>query len=479
MSVIKLSGEYIKQGFTQVDNVFLSDYLSSASGDEIKVYLAGLMLASNGEEGDIFAKISAQTKLSDVRVGECFAYWEKQGLVELKNGNVFYLSVKSPLPPVVKFNAQKFKTFTEETVRIFPDKILTPNEYNRYFEFITAAGMDVNAMLLIMQYCKDLGGGKTSTDYVLAVASAWAKDGLLKEKQIVSRIEELETYSEALRLLFEALGIKRAPTFDDRQLFSSWQNNYGYTLDAVLTAARALKKRGGMDRLNDFMRELYGAQAVTAAEIAEYVANKQKVHDLCVKICKNVGVYYGNTESAEEVYVTPWLRLGFEPDALERISKYCFLRNARELESVNQMVLKFAKQGLFTENDIAAYVDRQIRLDEKIRAVYEKCGFVGPIRDKDRENYRDWEEWGFEPEAIFIVAEHFADKTFPMSGINRTLGELKTHGLFTTESIKKYLEKNTSTSKNNAAPKDASGYMKHEYTEEQLKRAFVNFDNWD
>ena len=322
MSVIKLSGEYVKQGFTQVDNVFLSDYLASAGGDEIKVYLTGLMLAGSGFDGDFIAKISAYAKLTEARVAECFAYWEKQGLVEVKQDGVFYLSVKSPLPPVIKFNAQKFKTFTEETTRIFPDKILTPNEYNRYFEFITTSGMDINAMLLIMQYCKDLGGGKTSTDYVLAVAAAWVKDGLLKEKQIASHIEELETYSEDLKLLFEALGVKRAPTFDDRQKFSSWQNNYSFTTDAILTAARALKKKGGMERLDSFIKELSASQAITSAEIAEYVENKQKTHELCIKICKNIGVYYGNTESAEEVYVTPWLRMGFEQASLETLSKY-------------------------------------------------------------------------------------------------------------------------------------------------------------
>lgn len=476
MSVIKLSGEYVKQGFTQVDNVFLSDYLASAGGDEIKVYLTGLMLAGSGFDGDFIAKISAYAKLTEARVAECFAYWEKQGLVEVKQDGVFYLSVKSPLPPVIKFNAQKFKTFTEETTRIFPDKILTPNEYNRYFEFITTSGMDINAMLLIMQYCKDLGGGKTSTDYVLAVAAAWVKDGLLKEKQIASHIEELETYSEDLKLLFEALGVKRAPTFDDRQKFSSWQNNYSFTTDAILTAARALKKKGGMERLDSFIKELSASQAITSAEIAEYVENKQKTHELCIKICKNIGVYYGNTESAEEVYVTPWLRMGFEQAALETLSKYCFLRNARDLESMNQMVLKFGKKGLFTEQDIASYVDRQIKLDEKIRAVYDKCGYVGPIREKDRENYRLWEEWGFDEEEIFLVAEHFSDKTFPLTSVNRTLGELHNKGITGAENVKRHLD---SFGKKQTTAKDAGGYEKHQYSEEELKKAFFNFDNWD
>ena len=475
--VIKLGGDYVKQAFTQVDNLFLSDYMPSANGDDVKIYLTGLMLASSGFDGDYVKKISSTLKITEERVTEGFAYWEKQGLTETRGDSVYYMSVKTPLPPVVRFNTQKFKVFTEETVRIFPDKILTPNEYNRYFEFMTSSGMEVNAMLLIMQYCKEQGGGRTSTDYVLTVASAWAKDGLLKEKQIISRVEELEAYSEDLRLVFAALGIKRAPTFDDRQLFSSWQKEYGFTLNAILTAAKALKKRGGTERLDAYLKELSAARALTASEIEEYAKRKQSVRELCVKICKNIGVYYSNTDSVEEVYVMPWLGLGFDADALERLSKYCFLRNARDLESMNQMVNKFASLGIFSSDDIASYVDRQIKLDEKIRRVYSKCGYIGSISNKDRENYRAWEEWGFDEDVIFAVAENFSDKNFPMSSINRTLGELRNRGIFTVQGAIDYMKDEKGRTKTSS--KDADGYEKHMYSEEQLKHAFVNFDNWD
>ncbi|MGN0768005.1 MAG: DnaD domain protein [Christensenellales bacterium] len=475
--VIKLGGDYVKQAFTQVDNLFLSDYMPSANGDDVKIYLTGLMLASSGFDGDYVKKISSTLKITEERVTEGFAYWEKQGLTETRGDSVYYMSVKTPLPPVVRFNTQKFKVFTEETVRIFPDKILTPNEYNRYFEFMTSSGMEVNAMLLIMQYCKEQGGGRTSTDYVLTVASAWAKDGLLKEKQIISRVEELEAYSEDLRLVFAALGIKRAPTFDDRQLFSSWQKEYGFTLNAILTAAKALKKRGGTERLDAYLKELSAARALTASEIEEYAKRKQSVRELCVKICKNIGVYYSNTDSVEEVYVMPWLGLGFDADALERLSKYCFLRNARDLESMNQMVNKFASLGIFSSDDIASYVDRQIKLDEKIRRVYSKCGYIGSISNKDRENYRAWEEWGFDEDVIFAVAENFSDKNFPMSSINRTLGELRNRGIFTVQGAIDYMKDEKGRTK--TPSKDADGYEKHMYSEEQLKHAFVNFDNWD
>lgn len=478
MAVIKLGEDYIRQAFTQVDNLFIRNYLASADGDDVKIYLVALSLASSGYEGEYVSKIASTLSLSEQRVLDGFAYWEKQGLAEIRGDKIFFISVKAPLSPVVKYNAQKFKLFNEELARIFPDKIHSENELILYYDFIESSKMEINALLLIAQYCKDQGGGKASAKYILSVAQSWANENLLKEKDIVSRIEETEAYSEDVKQIFTALGVKRAPTFEDRQLFSSWQAA-GFSLSGILTAAKALKKKGGMERLDAYVKELAASQAFTPEEVAEYAVRKQNVHELCISICKNIGVYYSSTDSVAETYVYPWLSLGFDAEALKALSKYCFLRNLHDLESMNQMVGKFAKLGIFTSEDMASFVDKQIRLDDKIRAVYEKCGFVGAIRDKDRDNYRTWEEWGFDEDVIFAVAAWFRDKTFPMTSVNRTLGELKTRGVFTKEGALRYLEQTVSGGKKQDGSKDADGYMKHEYTDEQLKRAFVNFDNWD
>ncbi len=476
MAILRLSNDYVKQGFTQIDNLFIRDFLPSANGDDVKIYLAGLELVSSGYDGDCVEKLASSLSLSPSRIMEGFAYWDKKGIVEVAGGEtVTFLSVKTPVTPVVKFNAQKYKVFTEETVRIFPDKILTPNEYNRYFEFMSSSGMEVNAMLLIMQYCKDMGGGRTSTDYVLAVARAWAEEGLLKEKQIIAKIDEMETCSEDMRTLFDALGVKRAPDAQDKQTFNNWTKGLSYSLDAVLVAARSLKKRGGMERLDKLIKELHKAGATTSEEVAEYLKNKDSIHNLCITICKNIGVYYSNTENVSEVYVVPWLNLGFEPEALIQVSKYCFLRNTKTLDGMQQMIQKFASQGIFTANDILSYVTRQVQFDEKIRAVYSHCGYVGAIGNKDRECYKNWEEWGFDESVILAVSERYKDKTFPMTSINRALGALRNAKIFDVNGANKFLDGEDCGRVNNAA----SDYDKHAYTDEQLKQAFVNFDNWD
>ena len=48
MSELKLGGEYLREGFTEIDNVFLSRYLPEADAVDVKVYLYGLYLALHG-----------------------------------------------------------------------------------------------------------------------------------------------------------------------------------------------------------------------------------------------------------------------------------------------------------------------------------------------------------------------------------------------------------------------------------------------
>ena len=76
--------------------------------------------------------------------------------------------------------------------------------------------MEINAMLLIIQYCKELGGDKTSIPYILAVTNDWLKQGLTTEEGVSNRIAELENNSADIRAIFTALGLKRSATLDDK-----------------------------------------------------------------------------------------------------------------------------------------------------------------------------------------------------------------------------------------------------------------------
>ena len=463
----------MRQRFVPVDDVFVSEYLPEADPIDVKIYLYGLSCALKGE-GEL-APVASKLMLTEERVRAGFAYWEQKGLVKLSLTEPFsvtYLAVREPEPAIVKFHAEKYKAFTEEAVRIYPERLLMPNDLSAYMELMHSEKMETNALLLIMQYCKDLGGNKTGTKYVCAVARAWAQEGFLTEKQVAAHIADLENNNEDIRKLFEALGIKRAADIDDRQAYHKWKG-YGFDLEAMLVAARSRKKKGGMEKLDLYMEELKKAGAVSAADVAAYTANKEKIRDLAVEICKNLGVYYSNTESVTDVYVLPWLAKGFDPDALLSLSHYCFLRNVHTLDVMQRMVDKVAALGLFTEKELRAYVDRQIEIDEKIRAVYDACGYAGGVTNRDRESYKNWMEWGFDEETVLAVAARFCGMAFPLQQVSRTLGTMRSKKIFDKENVLIEMEKQP-----DKKPSQAHDYMEHHFSEEKRKSALVNFDKW-
>ena len=473
MGFVKVSGEFIRQRYIPIDDIFISQYLPSADPTDVKIYLYGLSCALKGE-GEL-SQTAEKLQLTEGRVRAGFEYWEKKGLVKLsaiEPFSVTYLSVREPEPAIVKLNAEKYKPFTEEAVRIYPERFLTPNDLNMYMELMHSEKIDTNAMLLIMQYCKDLGGGKTGTKYVCAVARAWAEEGYLTEKQVAAHIAELENNNEDIRKLFEVLGVKRAADIDDRQMYYKWKK-YGFGLDAMLVAARSRKKKGSMEKLDLYMEELKKAGAVSAADVTSYTENKEKIRDLAVEICQTLGVYYSTTDSVVEVYVMPWISKGFEYDALRCLSKYCFLRNVHTLDVMNRMVNKVASLGLFTENEIRAYVDRQIEIDEKIRAVCDACGYIGGVNNRDRESYKNWMEWGFDEETVLAVAARYCGTAFPLQQVSRTLGTMRAKKVFDKENVLMEMDKQP-----DKKPSQAHDYMEHNFSEEKLKSALVNFDDW-
>lgn len=480
MGFVRLGSDYIKACYTQVDNVFLTSYLPAADGLDVKIYLTGLAFAGSGEERNTLEKMALLLHTDENRILEGFRYWEEKGLVAVTAASPFsvqYLSVKTPLKPIIKINAEKYKTFCDEAVRLFPEKILTPNEYNAYFELMQTYKYETNAVLLIMQYCKDLGEGKLSTPYVLAVAEDWAKQGLTTEKKVSEHITELENNSEDIRQIFRAMGIKRAPALEDRQLYLKWTKKQNFALDAILTAAKGLKKRGGTEKLDETLSELANAGAYKASEIAEYMSDKENRKNLAIELSKILGTYYGSTDGLVEVYVQPWLNLGFEAEALKKLAKFCFLRNIRSFDGLRQTVERFYKKGIISDGGIDDYVKRQLQIDEYLREVFEKASYFGTITNRDRENYRTWTEWGFSKEAIFAVAESCAGQAFPLQAINRTLAAFRSEGVTDEEKIKEKLAEKTAFSKKGQG-KEEKDYLKHAYSEEQLKSVLVNFDDW-
>ena len=362
---------------------------------------------------------------------------------------------------------------TEHGPKHFPDRVVVPNEYEAYYSVIEESKMDLNAVLLVLQYCKD--AGKTSTPYVLAVVANMANDGYRTVKQVSERINELESNSEDVRQIFSALGVKRPADLDDRQLYLTWTKKQGYRLDAVLTAARSLKKRGGMDRLRDLMEELFRAGARTAEEVNSYLVSRDALKDLAINVTKSLGAFYGSTEPLIENYLQPWLNMGFDAEGILSLAKFCFLRNVKSFDGLNVYVEACYKNGVISANGIKAFIERETALDEAIKKIFAETDRMDIVTETHRKAYRAWTEWGYGYDAIAEVARSCADTAFPFRSMNRLLADLRRENVFDVEGVKKYLAGN----KPAGGKKKEDDYLKHEYTKEQLDSVVKKLEDLD
>ena len=80
---IKLSDEIAQNAKIQIDNVFITDFLPFAPETYVKIYLAGLSLASFpvGENG--WSEISRILGVDQSTVSEAFNYWASAGVVNI------------------------------------------------------------------------------------------------------------------------------------------------------------------------------------------------------------------------------------------------------------------------------------------------------------------------------------------------------------------------------------------------------------
>ena len=475
-----LGRDYIREGYTQIDNVFLSKYLADADAIDVKVYLYGLLLAKEDRDNTL-ERIAYALRLTEERIINAYNYWQDLGLVTIRqipDFQVIYNSVKMPVSKTVLYNAREYSEFVDELRRIFPEKILPEQDIMKYVETMKTYKMEQNAMLLIARYCRDKRG-TTNTASVIGLASSWAKQGLTTMSAVNERLDELEKDSEDMRLLFAELGLKSKPAVEDQELFAMWSKQ-GFQLNAILTAAKSCKRKGGMSKLSRLMEELYSQNALSAIEVDEYLREKEDTRKFASEVIRTIGSFYASLDMPIETYVSPWLKLGYEKNAILAIAKFCFMRNIKTLDGMQTVIDKFYKLGIVTLDGINAYVSRQAKIDNSIKEVLEKANAEPFISNRDRDFYRVFiEDWGFEHDVVLAVAENASGKPFPMSYINKILLIFKQNGINTVSGAKAFFE---STPADKKAKKET--LIKQEYSQEEIASVFrnitdIDLDSWD
>ncbi|MCQ2409617.1 MAG: DnaD domain protein [Clostridia bacterium] len=473
MSFVKFSNDFLMETFTLVDNFFITQYLPFCDEKQIKVYLYGLFLCTNPSKENSMESLLTALDVKEEEVNEIYQYFEDMGMVQIISKNpleVKYLSLKRSMQTPKKYKSEKWNDFNIHLQQLFPERMLTPNEYNEYYMFIDDTKIDTDAMLMIVQYCINLKGMSVRYPYILTVARNWVQDGVRTMDDVEAKLEEYDAQKDQITKVLAALGRKGSADIEEKQMFTKWTKTYGYDLGAILTAVKGLKSNKSFKKLDSKLDEFYKLSIFSAEEMDDYQARRDHLIELAISINKSLGIYYQSTDHEIETYIVPWTTKGFSDDALLLIAHQCFITNIRTLDGMGNVVSKFYSKGLLTSESINEYTRIQLERDERIKKIIEATGRSRTVTQTDRDYYSTWTGiWGFDEDIILYAASQSVSRTYPVQYINQLLSQYKSAGITTYEQAVKF------------RPYDASkikrDYEEREYTKEELQSIITNLDS--
>ena len=99
---------------------------------------------------------------------------------------------------------------------------------------------------------------------------------------------ELSSYSAktaVIEQILRALSLRRQPEIEDSNFLKKWTQELSFDAENIIFAAKKLKK-SSMEKLDEFLLELYAMKSFSKKEIAEYMDKKKDIYELAIKINK-------------------------------------------------------------------------------------------------------------------------------------------------------------------------------------------------
>lgn len=446
MAFCKYGSEFIANNKTEIDNIFINDYLPFAPEMCVKVYLYGLYLCASGETIDNnLSSFAKHLNMSEDDVETSFYYWQEQGLVQVLSTRpieIRYIPLKNIFNNTKLFKTDKYESFNRTAQELFEGKReITKTEYAEYYDFLERYHMEQEALIMIMKYCIDSKKSAVGWNYILTVAKNWANEGILTATQTEEKLCSFEEKEAEIGQVLKALSLHRASFLEERALYKKWTDEWDFTLNVILYVAKNLKKlsKANFEKIDQTLGKYYDLKLFTIADIESYLNNKGEIMTLAKNVNKAIGVYYENLETVAENYIIPWLNLGFDSETLQEIAKVCFKTSVRTLEGMNSFIQKLFKLGIVTSESLNRYINGVIETDKEVKAVLEKLGVVRNVNYLDRDNYKTWKNnWKISDELITYGCSLAKEKSAPMQYLNRVLSSWHDNNISTIDAAQKF-----------------------------------------
>ena len=242
---------------TEVENIFLNEYMPAAPGDYVKVYLYGLLYSQNNGEMTR-EQMAKQLGMAEKQIDAAWEYWNQMGVVDKNpkspagfdydiefkqlrglmyasqqhSGNQSYIDEKATVSQEVLYD-EKLKNLVLGVEEIL-GKDLSAKETQEIFCWIKEIGATFDVISAAVSYC--IEKGKTGISYMTKVIQQWTEDGLKTEEDVKIHIEAMEYRFTQYNQILRTLGLNRGVTRAEKEIIDRWFDEMNFNMDRVLDA---------------------------------------------------------------------------------------------------------------------------------------------------------------------------------------------------------------------------------------------------
>ena len=278
--------------YTELPDVFFTEYLSAASGNFIKVYLYMLFLSKYEKDiklNDMSKKLALPLNV----IQDAIKYWEETGIITKKGtgyivNNIQEIELNKLYSPKITVSNEAVQNMEKDKSRLnaietinasFFQGIMSPSWYSDIDLWFKKYNFDEEVMIALFRYCFEKSA--LHRNYVKAVADAWYSNNIKTFSDLEAYDENNEKIKKIKKNISKKLGLNRPLTQYEEAYIEKWLNEYKYNIDVIEIALKKTtsKSNPNFDYLDKMISDWHERNLLNSEAVKNYLLefkNKSK-----------------------------------------------------------------------------------------------------------------------------------------------------------------------------------------------------------
>ena len=269
---------------TDLPDVFITEYLSEAPGDYIKVYLYMLFLSKYGKDiklNDLSKKIAVPLNI----IQEAIKYWEEAAVITKKGtgyivNNIQEIELNKLYSPKLTVSKETIQNMEKDKSRsnaieainsMFFQGIMSPSWYSDIDLWFKKFEFDEEVMIALFRYCFEKSA--LHKNYVKAVADAWHGNNIKTFSDLEEYDENNEKIKRAKKSISKKLGLTRNLTQYEEAYIEKWLQEYKYNLEVIDLALKKTtsKSNPNFDYIDKIITDWHDRKLLNSDDVKNYL----------------------------------------------------------------------------------------------------------------------------------------------------------------------------------------------------------------